>query len=106
MRKEKAKNMEITHAITGALALICLVLTYLCRRLARNTDNTGIRDYVFSLERSNQDLSKWIYDLEKVVDQVGELLDHIGVNLERSSFQHLVFPLRATFCLQVTRNRM
>lgn len=82
-------------AATAALTLLCVILGFACRRLAMAADNPGLREWAFGMQRDLQSANALLCEQLDVLAQVGELLDHVGVDLERTTHQQESADLKA-----------
>lgn len=67
---------------TVALGVLVLILAFSCRRLWLATQDTGMRDWAFSLEKQLREAADLLHEQDTVLSQVGEPFDHAGVDLE------------------------
>lgn len=68
--------------ISAILGVLVVFLAYTCRKLWLETQNTGLRDWAFSLEKQLREAGQLLREQDDVLSQVGELFDHAGVDLE------------------------
>lgn len=80
---------------TIALTLLCMGLGFACRRLAIAADHRDINQWALGLQRDLQHASDLLSDQLDALAQVGELLDHAGVDLEKTSHQQESTDLKA-----------
>jgi len=70
--------------LTAGLGALVLILAFACYRLWLAAQNTGLRDWAFSLEKQLQESGRLLREQDYVLSQIGELFDHAGVDLERA----------------------
>lgn len=68
-----------------SLCSLVLILGYSCWRLWLSNQHTGITDWAFSLEKQLHEANQLLREQDNVIAQIGELFDHAGVDLERTS---------------------
>lgn len=70
--------------VAAGLGVLVLMLSYACRRLWLATQDTGRREWVFSIDQQLREACQLVREQSDVISQVGELFDHLGVDLECS----------------------
>lgn len=80
---------------TSVLALLCVLLAFACRRLVVAADNRSMREWAFGIERDLQGAKNLLRQQLDALAQVGELLDHAGVALERTAHEQESADLKA-----------
>ena len=71
--------------VAAGLGVLVLMLSYACRRLWLATQDTGLREWAFSIEQQLREACQLVREQSDVIYQVGELFDHLGVDLECSA---------------------
>lgn len=59
-----------------------VIIIYLCQRIFRGNKNSGSLKYILHLEEQLRESRRLLKDTDSILAQVGELLDHAGVDLE------------------------
>ena len=86
--------------MTYLLATLCVfvvILSYTCHLLLglNNRQALAMRELVLTLEKPLAESQTSLLEYDAIVSQLGELFDHIGVELERSSHQIAAKDLKA-----------
>lgn len=72
--------------LVAALILVVVVLAFACRRLWLASQSRGLQEFISAQQEDLHATKSLLLDQLQVVMQVGELLDHAGVDLERGPF--------------------
>ena len=80
--------------IIAVLVLAVLVLSLACRRLVYMANNRGMQEYAFELQKELRTSNNLLWEHDAVFRQLGELLDHAGVDLEKSEHKQVSTDLK------------